>query len=46
MQELSQQFIENLENLNKNQKNFEYALYRYKKIILSEFSFSYIPPNY
>lgn len=39
MQELSQQFIENLENLNKNQKNFEYALYRYKKIILSEFSY-------
>lgn len=38
MQKLSQQFIENLKNLNKSQKDFEYALYRYKDIILSEFS--------
>lgn len=37
MQKLSQQFIENLKILNKSQKDFEYALYRYRDIILREF---------
>ena len=37
MQKLSQQFIENLKNLNERQKKFEYALYRYRDIILREF---------